>query len=106
MTECEILGVEGSNPPTLYHHKGCSICNFTGYAGRNGIYEFVEIDETTRNLIHDGASEQDVENYVHQTIPTIRQDGMRLVLAGKTSLEEVLRVTREDKKKLINSKQD
>jgi len=49
-------------------------------------------------MIHDGASEQSVEDYVHQSVPTIRQDGMRLVLAGRTSLEEVLRVTREDKK--------
>jgi len=105
LTECEILGIDSTNPPVLYHHKGCSACNFTGYVGRNGIYEFVEVDETTRNLIHDGASEQDVESHVHQTTPTIRQDGMRLVLAGKTSLEEVLRVTREDKKKLITSEQ-
>ncbi len=98
VAECGLLNVDPENPPTVYRHKGCSVCNFTGYAGRNGIYEFVEIDDTTRNMIHDGASEQMVENYVHQTIPTIRQDGVRLVLAGKTSLEEVLRVTREDKK--------
>ena len=50
-------------------------------------------------MIHDGASEQAVEEYVHQRVPTIRQDGMRLVLAGRTSLEEVLRVSREDKRK-------
>jgi len=96
--ECELLGVEDVNPPVLYHHKGCSACNFSGYIGRNGIYEFIEVDDVTRNMIHDGASEQDVESHVHQSVPTIRQDGMRLVLAGKTSLEEVLRVTREDKK--------
>ncbi len=101
---CEVLGVNASNPPTLYHNKGCSLCNHTGYVGRNGIYEFVEIDDTTRNMIHDGESEQVVENYVHQHVPTIRQDGIRLVLAGKTTLEEVFRVTREDKSK--ENKQD
>lgn len=96
-TECDLINVDKVNPPTLYHSKGCSVCNHTGYSGRNGIYEFVEIDDTTRNLIHDGVSEQDVEQYVHQSVPTIRQDGMRLVVTGRTSLEEVLRVTREDK---------
>ncbi len=97
--QCDLIHVDSSNPPTLYRHNGCAACNHTGYVGRNGIYEFVEIDNTTRNLIHDGASEQAVEQYVHQSVPTIRQDGVRLVLAGKTSLEEVLRVTREDKPK-------
>ncbi len=96
--ECKLLGVDPNNPPTLFHHKGCSSCNFTGYVGRNGIYELVEIDDVTRNMIHDGASELDIEEYVHQNVPTIRQDGIRLVLDGKTTLEEVLRVTREDKK--------
>ena len=55
-------------------------------------------------MIHDGESEQVVENYVHQNVPTIRQDGIRLVLAGQTTLEEVFRVTREDKSK--ENKQD
>lgn len=97
-SECALINIDPATAPTLYHPKGCSVCNHSGYVGRNGIYEFVEIDDNTRNMIHDGASERDVEKYIHQTVPTIRQDGMRLVLTGKTSLEEVLRVTREDKK--------
>jgi general secretion pathway protein E len=97
--QCDLIHVDSNNPPTLFRHKGCAVCNHSGYVGRNGIYEFVEIDNTTRNLIHDGASEQTVEEYVHQNVPTIRQDGVRLVLAGRTSLEEVLRVTREDQPK-------
>jgi general secretion pathway protein E len=96
--ECELINIDPTLAPTLYHPKGCVACNHSGYVGRNGIYEFVEIDDTTRNMIHDGASEQVVEDYVHQRVPTIRQDGMRLVLAGRTSVEEVLRVSREDKK--------
>ena len=95
---CEVMGISPTTPPTLYHNKGCTVCNHTGYIGRNGIYEFVEIDDTTRNMIHDGESEQAVENYVHQYVPTIRQDGVRLVLEGRTTLEEVFRVTREDKR--------
>lgn len=96
--ECSILGVDASNPPTLYHPQGCAECNGLGYVGRNGIYEFIELDDTVRNLVHDGASEQDVEQYVHKQVPTIRQDGIRLVVEGRTSLEEVLRVTRSDVK--------
>lgn len=96
--QCALLGVDPNYPPTLYHPQGCSVCNGLGYVGRNGIYEFIEVDEVSRNLIHDGASEQDVERHVHQLVPTIRQDGMRLVLEGRTSLEEVLRVTRSDNK--------
>jgi len=60
------------------------------------------VDDVTRNLIHDGASEQEVEQHVHKQVPTIRQDGMRLVLEGLTSLEEVLRVTRSDKKQSLD----
>ncbi|MFW5427551.1 MAG: type II secretion system ATPase GspE, partial [Methylophagaceae bacterium] len=97
-SECELINIDPASQSTLYHPKGCTACNYSGYVGRNGIYEFVEIDDVTRNMIHDGASEQSVEDYVHQCVPTIRQDGMRLVLSGKTALEEVLRVTREDKK--------
>ena len=101
LAECNLLGVDADYPPTLYHPEGCGVCNGLGYVGRNGIYEFIEIDETTRNLIHDGASEQAVERHVHQYSPTIRQDGMRLVLEGRTSLEEVLRVTRSDSKQVL-----
>ncbi|MEH6456326.1 MAG: type II secretion system ATPase GspE [Cocleimonas sp.] len=97
-TECSLLGIDSVNPPTLYRPQGCSVCNGLGYVGRNGIYEFIEVDDVARNLIHDGASEQDVEKHVHQQVPTIRQDGMRLVIEGRTSLEEVLRVTRADTK--------
>jgi len=99
---CELMGVDPASPPTLYHHKGCTACNHSGYVGRNGIYEFVEVDDIARNMIHDGESEQAVEKYVHQHTPTIREDGIRLVLEGKTTLEEVFRVTREDKRQESN----
>jgi len=97
-TECELLGVDPQQAPTIYHHNGCASCNHTGYVGRNGIYELIVLDETSRNMIHDGASELDLDHYVHRNAPSLRQDGIRLVLKGKTTLEEVLRVTREDSK--------
>ena len=49
-----------------------------------------------RRMIHDGAGEHELEALARQRTPSIREDGIRRVLAGKTSLEEVLRVTRSD----------
>ena len=74
---------------------GCNRCNHTGYVGRSGIYEVVLVDETIRNMIHDGAAEHEIENYARTRFAGITDDGARLVLKGDTSLEEVLRVTRE-----------
>jgi general secretion pathway protein E len=74
---------------------GCDQCAHTGYTGRTGVYEVVEVDEQMRTMIHDGVSEHDIESYARTRSPGIRDDAMRLVLEGKTSLEEALRVTRE-----------
>ncbi len=95
-TEIKLLKVDPVSAPTLYHPKGCPHCNHTGYVGRSGIYELVAIDDRLRNMIHDGSSEQDLELYARTQSPSIRRDGVRLIMEGKTTLEEVLRVTRED----------
>ena len=94
--ECDMLGLSPDDPPVLYEPTGCEHCNFTGYRGRTGIYELIEIDNNMRSLIHDGAGEHELEIHARQSWPSIRQDGLRRILAGETSLEEVLRVTRED----------
>ena len=64
--------------------------------GRTGIYEVVTIDNEMRTMIHDGAGEHELERNARQRGPSIREDGIRRVLAGSTTLEEVLRVTRGD----------
>jgi general secretion pathway protein E len=94
--ECEILKIPAQSAPVIYRALGCPHCNQSGYVGRSGIYELVEIDDTMRNLIHDGANELDLERHARTQSPSIRRDGIRLVLEGRTTLEEVLRVTRED----------
>jgi general secretion pathway protein E len=94
--ECRLLGVDPADPPTLYHGAGCDACNNSGYRGRTGIYEMVPVNEKMRTMIHDGASEQALEALARTHTPSIRQDGRRRVLAGVTTLEEVVRVTRED----------
>jgi general secretion pathway protein E len=68
----------------------------TGYRGRTGIYELIAVDDHMRTMIHDGSSEQDLERYARTASPGIRDDGRRKVMEGETTLEEVLRVTRED----------
>jgi len=94
--DCERFGFDVGNPPTFYKANGCKHCNFLGYRGRSGIYELVEIDDTLRGMIHDGASELNIESHARKFSPGIRQDGLRRILAGETSVEEVLRVTQED----------
>jgi general secretion pathway protein E len=89
------MGIDPANPPTLYRAVGCSECNQLGYRGRTGIYELVEIDDEMRTRIHDGDSEQHLDAYARKHSPSMRQDGWRRVLAGTTTLEEVLRVSRE-----------
>ncbi|HEX7030544.1 MAG TPA: type II secretion system ATPase GspE [Gammaproteobacteria bacterium] len=94
--ERQLMDVGADENVTLYHAKGCEACNATGYQGRTGIYELIPIDETLRNMIHDGAGESKMEKHARKTRPSLRHDGVRRVLAGQTTLEEVLRVTRED----------
>jgi general secretion pathway protein E len=91
--ECRILGVDPNSPPTLYK-PGAE--GSTGFDGRTGIYELIAVDDAMRAMIHDGVSEQDLERHARTMTPSIRADGRRRVLNGSTTLEEVLRVTRED----------
>lgn len=94
--DCDILGAKSIAPPTIYHPVGCELCNHTGYKGRLGVFELISVDETFRTKIHDQVGEHELERYARTQSLSIRQDGMRNVLNGTTSLEEVLRVTRED----------
>ena len=91
--ECEQLRVDPADPPTLYRPGGGANI---GFEGRTGIYELIAVDDDMRTMIHDGVSEQDLERYARTKGPSIRADGRRQVLAGNTTLEELLRVTRED----------
>ncbi|KTD16189.1 GspE family T2SS ATPase variant LspE [Legionella jordanis] len=73
--------------------KGCEQCNHSGYRGRTGIYELITMDETLRGMIHRNESLQTIDNYLRPKTATIREDGFKRVLAGDTSLAEILRVT-------------
>ncbi|MEC9126445.1 MAG: ATPase, T2SS/T4P/T4SS family, partial [Pseudomonadota bacterium] len=95
-SELEVLGQNATSETTIYKPHGCAACNQTGYRGRTGIHELLLVDEKVREMMHEGVGEQAIERYIRKTTPSIREDGCSKVLAGATSLEEVLRVTRED----------
>jgi len=96
VTEKEQLGVELAPPLTLYKPVGCAQCRHTGFLGRSGIHEIIEIDRQLETMIHDQASEQALEAYARSRGPGILQSGRNKVLIGQTTLREVLRVTIEE----------
>jgi general secretion pathway protein E len=90
--ERRLLNVDSTTPLTLYRASESE----QAYRGRTGIYELVAVDNKLRAMIHDGAGEHDLEQYARTGGPSIREDGLKKVLEGTTTLEEVLRVTRSD----------
>ncbi|GKV89558.1 type II secretion system ATPase GspE [Pectobacterium carotovorum] len=87
----------GIAPGTLLHNPvGCPQCSFTGYRGRIGIHELVLINDDVRAAIHRSDGEMAIAQILGGSRTTIRQDGLNKVLAGLTTWEEVIRVTKEE----------
>ncbi|MEM6747417.1 MAG: type II secretion system ATPase GspE [Pseudomonadota bacterium] len=93
--ERTLLGLKGDAPVQICEPVGCPACNGTGYEGRVGLYELVVVTEPLRKLIHDDAGEQDLAAEAFKDAPTLAQAGYEHVLAGRTSLAEILRVVQE-----------
>ncbi len=82
---------------TICEPVGCEECRGTGYAGRTGIYEILVITDAIRQMIVDRKSSADIKgSALAHGMRTLRMDGWRKVLAGVTTLEEVVRVTSEE----------
>jgi len=78
----------------FYYGRGCSNCNDTGYRGRKGIYELLNISEPVRSLINERAPTAVVrQKAVELGMVTLREDGLRGIFDGDTSIEEVLKYT-------------
>jgi len=92
--ERRLLNVPPDAPSPILYHPGEDATQ--GFKGRTGIYELVLVDDTMRTMIHDGAGEHELERHARTLTPSIRDDGRAKVMAGITTIEEVLRVTRED----------
>ncbi len=91
----KLFGAKKKDALTLYRAKGCETCNHKGYRGRTGIHELLMVDDKVQELIHAEAGEQAMDKYIREHTPSIRSDGLDKVLQGVTSLEEVMRVTKE-----------
>jgi len=86
VAESEIMGPEG-----------CELCRLTGYKGRMGIFEIFKVDDEVSHLINDDLTSPQLRKRARELgMRTLREDGIRKVLSGSTSAEEVLRVTMAD----------
>ncbi|MFN7021801.1 MAG: GspE/PulE family protein [Phycisphaerales bacterium] len=76
---------------------GCRQCHDSGFQGRCGVYEIMEVTPELRRMIHHGAARHELRDKLRQAgVLTLRDEGVILALEGKTSLEEVLRVTSDE----------
>jgi general secretion pathway protein E len=83
-------------PDTLWAPARCAECGHTGYAGRSGIYELLVVDEAIARMVHDGAEEAQLRQRIRNAhARSLREDGLRHLAHGTTSVEELVRVTRD-----------
>ncbi len=94
----EQMGPWGRSGLKVFRGKGCKHCANTGFRGRMGIYELLIVDDKIRELILSSASSHLIRNQARKTgMKTLREDGWDKVIRGITTVEEVLRVTLDDK---------
>jgi type IV pilus assembly protein PilB len=85
---------EEAKTTQIFHGKGCGICNNSGYKGRVGLYEVMEITDDLKELILVGASAMELKKKALESgMITLRRSGLIKAAAGQTTLEEVLRET-------------
>ncbi|MBL6712078.1 MAG: type II/IV secretion system protein [Pirellulales bacterium] len=88
------LGIRAEKPPVFYREKGCKECFGVGFRGRTGIYELLEIGPEVRGLLVGQPSIESIRIAARKAgMKSLRIDGVRKVLAGVTTLDEVTRVT-------------
>lgn len=90
----EILGKVKLNAELIYRSRGCDYCNQTGYHGRSSIYEIMLLNEKIREVVGSGATYQKIKIAACEAgMRTLKENGLKKVEQGVTSLEEVLSVT-------------
>jgi len=88
------LSLHDLGDKVFYYGRGCTICNDTGYKGRKGIYELLIVSEAIRALINDRAPTVVVrQKAVELGMITLREDGLRAIFEGETTIEEVVKYT-------------
>ena len=84
-------------PVTLYRARGCAACQNTGYQGRTGIYELLLVSDAVRSLVLKNVDSPTIRRCaVEEGMDTLRDDGIRKVFEGHTTLEEVLAATQDE----------
>lgn len=88
------LPIEQARQYKFYYGKGCGRCSNSGYKGRCGIYELIDITDEIRDLISESASIDDIRNAArNQGMTTLRESGLKLIFDGVTTIDEVVRET-------------
>jgi type IV pilus assembly protein PilB len=88
------LPIEQARKYKFYYGKGCARCNNSGYKGRVGLFELLEIDDDIRDMVTSDASVDDVRNFARsQGMTTLREAGLKLIFDGQTTIDEVVRET-------------
>ena len=90
----EFLSMQGADSDEVWAPKGCDKCRHCGYSGRVGIYELLVVDDQLRDIIARNPNVAEFRRMcIERGMVTLRQDGMRKVAQGVTTVEEVMRVT-------------
>jgi general secretion pathway protein E len=91
------IGWRGPGMPTFHRAVGCSRCDNKGFTGRRGIYELMVADDAVGALVLANADAQSIKRAAQQQgMDSLRDDGARKVLEGRTTVEEVVAMTQED----------
>lgn len=89
-----LLGLEEGT--IVYEPVGCPSCNGSGFKGRIGVFEAIRVDETIRDLIHDGGDEAAIARHAFRKAPDLAAAARAVVIEGLTTPEEAVRITRRD----------
>ena len=85
-------------PDALYHGRGCAACGGTGYRGRMGVFEIMPVNDAVRAMVIERAPAPTVrQQAAAQGMKSLRTDGWRLVRSGRTTVEEILRATKDER---------
>ena len=94
-TEMRAMGLPVSGPhPKIFHPKGCPKCNNTGYYGRIGIFEVMEMTPAIRDIVARAGTTHEIEEEAHENgLRTLKDNAVYYILQGITTVPEMLKVT-------------
>ena len=88
------LPIEQARKYRFYYGKGCAVCNNSGYKGRVGLYELMDVTDDIRDMVSTEASVDDMRNFARsQGMTTLREAGLKLIFDGITTIDEIVRET-------------